>query len=80
MASRLGHVVESQAQQAFVDGMHLALGCAAAVVAVTAISVVALLHRPDAEPHSADVESWGADATAEASGPLRLDHTTLGRR
>ena len=52
MASRLGPVVESQAQQAFVDGMQLALGCAAAVVAVTAVAVVALLHRPDADPRS----------------------------
>ena len=47
IASRLGPVVESQAQQAFADGMQLAFGCAAAVVAVTAVAVVALLHRPD---------------------------------
>ena len=82
IASRLGPVVESQAQQAFVDGMQLAFGCAAAVVAVTAVAVVALLHRPDAEPHNTDVESWGADATAEASGPPRRDHdhARLGRR
>ena len=80
MASRLGHVVESQAQQAFVDGMQLAFGCAAAVVAVTAVSVVALLHRPDAEPHNTDAESRCADATAEAPAPLRHDHARLGGR
>jgi len=79
MASRLGHVVESQAQQAFVDGMQLALGCAAAVVAVTAVSVVALMHRPDAEPHHGR-QSRCADATAEAPAPLRHDHARLGGR
>jgi EmrB/QacA subfamily drug resistance transporter len=80
MASRLGPVVESQAQQAFVDGMQLAFACAAAVVAVTAVAVLALLHRPDAEPHSADVDTWGADGAAEASGSLRVEHARLGRR
>ena len=76
MASRLGPVVESQAQQAFADGMQLAFGCAAAVVAVTAVAVVALLHRPDAGHHSTDVDSWGADTTAEGHGRSRPN--TLG--
>ena len=79
MASRLGPMVESQAQQAFVDGMQLALGCAAAVVAVTAVAVLALLQRPDAEPHNTDIDPMGADATADAVGPQGLDHTRVGR-
>ena len=60
IASRLGPVVESQAQQAFADGMQLAFGCAAAVVAVTAVAVVALLHRPDpANPVASGRSSQG---------------------
>jgi EmrB/QacA subfamily drug resistance transporter len=78
-ASRLGPMVESQAQQAFVDGMQLALGCAAAVVAVTAVAVVALLQRPDTEPPNKDIDPMGADATTEAEGPQRLDHSRVGR-
>jgi EmrB/QacA subfamily drug resistance transporter len=79
IASRLGPVVETQAQQAFADGMQLAFGCAAAVVAVTALAVVALLHRPDAGRHSTYDDSWGADATAEAQSPERFNNTRLGR-
>ena len=78
IASRLGPVVASQAQHAFVDGMQLALGCAAAVVAVTAIAVLALLQRPDDGPHNTDIDPLGADATAEAVGAHRLDHTRSG--
>ena len=75
MASRLGPVVESQAQHAFVEGMQLALGCAAAVVALTAVAVVALLQRPDIQPHTTDIDRMGADATADALAPQRLAQT-----
>ena len=45
LAARFGPSVEHQAQVAFADGMQMALLCAAAVVAVTAVIVVSLLHH-----------------------------------
>lgn len=46
LAARLGPAVEQQAQAAFADGMQVAFVCAAIVVALTAVAVVALLHQP----------------------------------
>ena len=46
LAARLGPAVEQQAQAAFADGMQVAFMCAAIVVALTAVAVVALLHQP----------------------------------
>lgn len=54
LASRLGPGVAQQAQAAFVDGMQLALGCAAGVVALAAVAVTVLLRKRSHVPPSGD--------------------------
>jgi EmrB/QacA subfamily drug resistance transporter len=45
LAERIGGSIGAHAQSAFVDGMHVALLCGAAVIAAAAIGVVLLLRR-----------------------------------
>ncbi len=59
-AARLGPVVQQEAQAAFADGMQLAFLCAAVVVAMTAVVVVALWKG------AAAPEPVGVDADREA--------------
>lgn len=56
LAARLGPAVQSEAQAAFADGMQMALLCAAAVVAATAVAVVGLMRTSAGPDRAAAVE------------------------
>ncbi|WP_235498246.1 MFS transporter [Frankia sp. R43] len=64
VASRLAPEVARQAQSAFVDGMQLALTCAAVAAAVAALAVAALLRRDGAV---AAIPHPGSSVPASAS-------------